>query len=507
MKRPSAAPPLAEIQAALARKSLYQFLLQAWKEIDSAELIDNWHIRVICDRIQAAVMSPTGDNLIVNIPPGSMKSSIASVVLIPWIWLHKPGYSAIYASGNPRVSVRDSIKARAIIRSDWYKRLCPKFQLADDQDTKTLFRNDKGGSRLAIGAGSAVTGSRGDLLVIDDALDAADAMSEIAKENIREWYSTSFQNRVNDMKKACRIVIGQRLAVDDLPGALIETGAYDLLCLPMAYDTTRPDPLDIRKNEGELLFPERFPQSVLDKEKAALGSLAYAGQYQQEPYDAKGGMFKLDWFRFYETGSPGRPRGCNTMPDVKLPDQFQELITSWDCAFKGAKDSDYVCGTLWGRVGSSMYLLKMFHKQTGFAGTIAAIKAMADVRIGPKQQRARKHLIEDKANGSAIIETLKGEITGVIAVNPEGGKESRAAAVSPMFEAGNVFFPEGAPWLESCFAEFVGFPVAKNDDRVDSTTQALLVLYESSVGIGRRFVQAARAGKLGVRVLGIGRFS
>ena len=156
---------------------------------------------------------------------------------------------------------------------------------------------------------------------------------------------------------------------------------------------------------------------------------------------------------------------------VDLPDEFDEVIQSWDMAFKDLKDSDYVAGGVWGSKGANRYLLDQRRERLDFPGTVAAVELMSE-----RYPKARVKLVEDKANGPAVIATLRNKIGGLIAVNPEGGKIARANAVSPLVESRNVFLPHPAiaVWVEAYLEELATFPASRNDDQVDQTTQALL---------------------------------
>jgi predicted phage terminase large subunit-like protein len=191
--------------------------------------------------------------------------------------------------------------------------------------------------------------------------------------------------------------------------------------------------------------------------KRSLGSYAAAGQLQQRPAPAEGGILKRQWWRFYKD----------------LPRKFDEVIQSWDCAFKDTKTCDYVVGQVWGRKGADKYLLDQERGQMDCPATIQAVR-----RMSQKWPEAKGKLVEDKANGSAVIAMLQHEIEGLIAVNPEGGKESRVHAVTPQLEAGNVYLPEVtlAPWIGSFIDECAAFPHGAYDDQVDAMTQALLRL-------------------------------
>ncbi len=227
-------------------------------------------------------------------------------------------------------------------------------------------------------------------------------------------------------------------------------------------------------------MPSRFPETVLVQERKALGSSGYAGQMQQRPAPATGDRFKREWWRFWSpTGEmQRRPTGCSQVPPKRFHpaiDHIDEVIQSWDLAFKGNESSDPVVGLVLARIGANKFLLEMKRGQWGFTETRKHISQMS--RDWPK---TFEKLVEDKANGSAIIEALSGEIPGIVAVEPKGGKESRAAAIEPQIEAGNVYLPEGAEWLDILIDEFAAFPKGKHDDIVDAMSQGLVKLTEDS---------------------------
>lgn len=213
--------------------------------------------------------------------------------------------------------------------------------------------------------------------------------------------------------------------------------------------------------------------------KVSLGSYASAGQLQQRPSPAGGGIIKRHWFRYWQ------PRGANLPPvTVRLPDGTMQSIVaieipfhvddqlqSWDCAFKDQETSDYVVGQAWARLGSIFFLGGQIRGRLDFPATVNAVRELSQKFPGTLAK-----LIEDKANGSAVIQMLCREIPGILPVNPEGGKIARAAAVSPLIEAGNVYLPHPlhAPWVDGLVEECAAFPNGAHDDQVDAMTQALL---------------------------------
>jgi predicted phage terminase large subunit-like protein len=234
--------------------------------------------------------------------------------------------------------------------------------------------------------------------------------------------------------------------------------------LPAEFEPNRRSitPLwsDPRTAPGELLWGDRVGQAELTEFKTRLGSYGYAGQFQQRPSPATGGLFKRDWWQFYRVA----------------PAQFDRVIQSWDCTFKDAKTSDFVVGQVWGKSGSEYYLLDQVRDRMDINATLTAIRSLS-----AKWPQAKAKLVEDKANGSAVIDLLKREVSGLIAINPQGGKVVRATAIAPYIEAGNVYLPDPsiAPWVHDLVEEFSAFPNGANDDQVDGCSQAIAWLEEN----------------------------
>ena len=265
---------------------------------------------------------------------------------------------------------------------------------------------------------------------------------------------------------------------------MLAQGGYEHLCLPSEFDPKRRAVTslgfaDPRTKPGELLFPALFPKEVLDQAKKDLGSIDYSAQHQQLPVPMSGGLFQREWFEkhFYTT----------------LPPVFHEIIASWDMSFKDTKSASYVVAQLWGRLGADVYLLYERRGQMNYPTTRKAVKEISAAPVRGYgsttiYQPALLKLVEDKANGPAIIDDLRAEIPGLVAVDPDGSKEARAAAVSPMCEAGNVHLPDPAIWPEvsEWLDEICTFPKGVHDDRVDAFTQALKRLKDHIQGTSGR---------------------
>jgi predicted phage terminase large subunit-like protein len=476
----AAIPPLDEVRAERARRQFSVFVEDAWSIVEpAAPLIPGKHLDALTLHLQA-VAEGAIRNLLINVPPGHSKSLVVSVLWPAWMWTRRPqrlemggpGWRCLAASYAAELAIRDSVKCRALIESDWYQRsfVADEWELASDQNVKSFFQNTRMGFRVSLSVGGKGTGFRGDAILVDDPLNAIDAHSKAARDAVTLWWDQQMGNRLNDLKKGARVVIMQRLHEEDLSGHLLRQGGWVHLCLPTEFEpkTRCKTPIweDWRKEAGELLFPELFPADIIAEEKRRLGSLGFAGQHQQRPSPPDGNLFLRSWWKRWHRAGDFVPEGVESR---LLPDRFDELLLSVDAAFKATSDSDFVAIGAWGRVGPDKFLLDQVRDRMGFTDTVKAL-----LGVVAKFPGARAKLVEDKANGSAVIDVLKKKVPGIIPVNPEGGKESRAAAVSPEVEAGNVFIPLSAPWVSDYVEECAAFPNGAHDDQVDQTTQALL---------------------------------
>lgn len=413
-----------------------------------------------------------------------MKSLVVSVFWPAWMWLLKPTWRAIFSSYAMDLAVRDSVRCRDLIESDWYQATFrPGWRLSSSQNAKSWFVNTAGGSRFSTSVGSRGTGFRGDCVVVDDPLNASDAHSQLAREGSVRWWNKTMSSRLNDPRTGSRVIVGQRLHEEDLTGHALARGGYEHLCLmtefePERRSTTSIGWTDPRSERGELLFPTLFTAEVVADAKIDLGADGFAGQHQQRPAAAEGSIFKRRWWRFWLPKGVTAPPVTVLLDDgtlfecetVVLPDQFDEVAQSWDMTFKDTSGSDFVCGGVWGKLKAERYLLDAVHDRLSFTATCTALE-----KTHTAWPHARRILVEDKANGPAVISALKSTIPGLVPIEPEGGKIARANAVSPLVEAGNVILPHPKlmKWVDGMISELSDFPFGAHDDWVDMTTQIL----------------------------------
>lgn len=504
--------------AELCRRSLAEFARQSWGVLEPTTPLEwNWHLDALCMHVQWQIdgwrerstveaMIRLGhfvqQNVMFNVPPLTMKSRFVSVVGFAWAWIDSPEMKVLALSSNPDVAVRDAQYARDLVSSDWYQThfvLClreprsprrwrpgERWELRKDKDAVTKFGNTAGGERQSKGMLAKITGSKADWIIVDDPHDAQEVYSDVKREAIKSRWDNAISNRGNDLRRLIRTGVMQRVHDQDWAGHVIKTGEWILVCIPMEFEPKRrcvtPIWADPRTEPGEILHAARFTPAVLAAQRRK-GSLYYAAQFQQQPLGLDGNLFKLKWWRWWRpeglarAGNVLRPDGCNDSPAVPLP-KLHWIVISVDAAFKKTEEGSRVSIMVIGGVGPDRYVLDNDTSPKTFKETVEAIK-----RMRAKHPLALRILIEDKANGPAIVETLQAMISGVIEVNPEGGKESRAAAVSPSVESGNVYLPEGAEWLTGeidFLGELAKFPQGDKDDQVDAFSQALIFMTQGA---------------------------
>lgn len=481
-------------RALVAKGGLYDFLRMAWPIIEPTAFVPNWHLEEVCAHLEA-VSKIQILNLVINQPPGTGKSTVANVVWHAWEWIQRPETRLIWASYDASlVGTRDGGKVVKLLQSDWFRArwgdlLLPGKQALSSFDTKA------GGFRFATSIKGKVTGRHGDIQGVDDPIKPRDALggatfSKAAIKEVSDWWGQTMATRKRDYRTARRVIVMQRLTSDDLAGEMLATGDYVHLRLPLEYEASDPCRTswggDRRTVEGELLFPERYPAKVVETLKRDLGPSGYAAQAQQRPQVSGGGIFKRSYFRFWHHIALPEPCKCDlcwaaertleghTPGDLCKPLPAQGIdVQSWDLTFKGTDGTDYVAGLVVRNVGADTFAIDLLNERLSFVETRAAIR-----RFAAKWPRAYDKLIEDKANGPAIESDLRSEVAGIVLVNPNGGKEARANAASPVLAAGNYYVPHPslAPWVYPYLKQLEAFPKGAHDDMVDATTQVLIRL-------------------------------
>lgn len=491
-----------EMLAQLARRmvaagGLSAFIRLAWQHTaHGADALKwNWHLDCMSELLQAVSYGQIR-NLLINIPPGCMKSLEVSTYYPAWDWIDNPKRKFLAATYAQDLSNKNAKLHRDLVLSDWYqKRWGPRPEEGHvgtsigKEESKSIkeFSNTQGGYRFSTSVKGGATGRHVDVIICDDLVKAQDAdgkaivtMTEIRKAV--DFRFNTLMTRRADPEKTAFITIMQRLHYGDPAQRCIDQGDHTCLILPMEFDPARKCFVDVpafedkpriqmedpRKEAGELLWPGRFSQETVEELKVALGPIQSANQLDQNPSPATGNMFERDWFL-----------GKKSYQD--LPAGGRMIITV-DCSFKDASTSDFVSIQTWLTHKNSFYLVSRQTGQWGIKKTCLEI-----LRAKIQNPRAKGVYIEAAANGFATEQILRDKITGLKLWKPgKASKEERAESVSEIVEV-NSYFPADAPWLGPYITQLTQFPRGVNDDDVDATTMALLILHKT---VNRRQKQA-----------------
>jgi predicted phage terminase large subunit-like protein len=413
--------------------------------------------------------------LILQAPPQHGKSEMVSRKLPAYIMARFPDLRIATASYSSELAHDMAQNVRRNLASVEHSRLFTltgpkrKFEI----NRMGEFTSPGGtGSYMAVGVGQGLTGRPVDIGIIDDPIkDQQEALSEVTKESHWNWYQTVFTTRLS--QNSGQIIMATSWAEDDLAARIAaQYMGDDRLKLLKFPAINLPDETGYDRDlpEGPLV-PELHSLEKLREQKSLMSDYWWSALYQQNPKPLGGNVFKNTGIQFY-------------LPK-DLPSSFDLVIDSWDCTFKDTDGTDFVCGGKWGKKGASAYLLRVVHKRMGFVDTAESVEEMQNQAPRPSEV-----LIEDKANGPAVIDFLKKRVPRLIPIEPDGSKLARAHATTSVWEARNVFLPhpQTAAWVTgstktdhfisgSYLAEMTGFPAAKNDDWVDMTTQALRRLF------------------------------
>lgn len=478
----------AEENRRAAEKSLYAFVKQAWHVIEpGVPFTPGWHLHTICDHLEEVTFGNI-KRLLINIPPRHAKSTIVSVCWPVWEWIHHPEAKFLCASYAGSLSTRDSLKARRLIQSPWFQRHWGStFELTGDQNAKQRYENDRTGYRIASSVGGTATGEGGSRLILDDPHGAQDAQSDVQRETTLEWFDTVWSTRLNDPREDAMVTIMQRLHEQDVSGHIIrDIGGWEHLCLPAEWDgqkrITSLGTYDIREKKGDLLWPERFTMKVLDDLKQLLGEYGAAGQLQQDPVPAGGGILKTEKFGLWPTTS-------------KMP-PFEFVLQSYDCAFTEKTSGDPTACSVWGifthkGVRNGM-LLDAWDERLSYPDLRAKVlddyhaKYGGDPKASPavKARKTDRVLVEAKASGQSLLQDLHLARIPAFGYNPgNADKVSRAHQASPTLELGLLWIPESqknpgqyVSWAQPFLKQLAKFPVADHDDYVDTFSQAIIYM-------------------------------
>lgn len=478
--------------------SLSEFARAAWPILEPGVQLEwSWHYDMICEYLTLVYLRKI-TRLIINISPRTGKSLFVSVFFPAWVWTKQNTHNFACASYSQPLSTEHSVKRRSLIESEWYQeRWGDKVKFAKDQNEKTKFKNTAMAQMIATSVGGTSRGLGGDTMILDDGMDTKQVSSDAETLTSHTWFDGTWLGRLNDLATGAHIVMEQRTGERDITGHCLE--GDDLLeksgkprewthiAIPLVCENepeTYKFPISgkvIHREVGDVLQPKRFPPSVVSS--LQIRRLVYATQYQQEPSPLEGNMIKRSDFRYYGGRDP-----VTQIEDLALPIKFDLILTSADCAFKDEKTSDFVAVGTFGVKGPDKFLLEVTNKHLDLPATETEILRQQ------KLYGSQVVLVEDKANGSAIIKSIRRKVAGVVAIDPEGGKRSRMYGAAGEFQAHNVYVSRVAAWTEDVIHQLTKFPAAKYDDIADMITQAIIYLQRNTFVFGlTEYVKAKEA--------------
>jgi predicted phage terminase large subunit-like protein len=414
----------------------------------------NWHIDAIAHKV-SQVASGEVKRLIIAVPPRNLKSIIASVALPAWYLGHNPSERVVAVSYSAELAKTHANDFRRVVTDPIYQAVFPKMRLARETDSEihTTLR----GRRYATSIQGTLTGRGGNLFVIDDPLKPGDAISEVSRERVIEWYRSTLVTRPDDKQAARIMVVMQRIHVEDLVGYLLDNDAgFEVLSLPAVAQSTTTHELGggrvhVRE-KGDLLHPTHEPAEVLREIKKSMGSMLFSAQYQQAPEPAGGKIIKRKMLRYYSA------------VERRATDR---IVLSWDIALSEQEAADYsACVVLLNR-GDTYYVLEVIRGKFPFDKLKQKI-----IEVKDRYGKAASLVIEESAISHGLIQSLREKHINVVDIKPDRDKLSRLISQIDLFEGSSILLPKDAPWLDAFVSELLSFP-GRHDDQVDALSQGL----------------------------------
>lgn len=457
-----------DLRYSIARDSFRYFVELTWPNY-----IPNRFHDVLCAKLQRfyeRMIAGEAPKMLVTTPPRHGKSWIASQRFPVWVMGHHPDIEIIMASYSSRLASSHSERARALVLPDKKRgemaiasKVFPDFRINENKTAIDYWKTTANGAYSAIGMLGSASGYGAGLLVIDDPLKGYEqARSETIREKIIETYSSDLFTRLAPM--CGQLVILTRWHEEDLGGYLLanEGDEWEHINFPAIAEQDEYIDGELFRREGEALVPERYPVERLDKIRNhphPSMRRTWAALYQQRPAPLDGDIIKREWLLTYDK-----------------PPEGAAVFMSWDMTFKDGENTDFVAGLVFAKQAGKIYLLDGIRKHMGFVETIDTMRMMLK-----RWPNIYKVIIEDKANGPAIIDSLRHEFRNIHSFNPgRNSKEERLQKASTNIQNGELLLPKANPLADKLIYELIAFPNAANDDLVDATVQAILVELSSN---------------------------
>jgi predicted phage terminase large subunit-like protein len=472
----------------LAEKSLHDFVKMAWHVVEpEIQFKDSWHIKALCEHLQATVEGRI-TQLLVNVPPGTSKSLICCVFFPAWVWATQPAKRFLYFSYSETLSLRDSIRTRDLLRSEWYQKQW-KVELKADRDTMGRFENIRGGWRLVGSISGRGIGEHGDYVLCDDPHNVLQAESDADRQTVTRWFEGVFCVR-GEVRDAKRILIMQRLHALDCSGVALDKGGWTHLCLPMKYEIDHPHATikdrpttlgfyDPRTQDGELLWPDVYTPTKVANMENNLGVYVSAGQLQQRPAPRGGGMFKREWF--------GILKAC---PNLR------QIVRYFDKAGTAGGTGAQTSGCLIATFDNPSALLDSMRTQYIILDFVcgrweAAQREAVILQTAEADRMKWGHVTtwteqEPGSGGKESAQSTVGNLAGFDCQfeRVTGPKEVRAEPLAAQASVGKVWLLAG-DWNSTFLEQITQFPMGKLRDMCDSASGAFNKLASPGTGLAR----------------------
>lgn len=444
------------------RNDLVTFIHRAFQSVGAGQSYQhNWHIEVLAWQLMRCARGEV-NRLLITLPPRYLKSICTSVAFVAWLLGQDPTRRIVCASYSAPLATKHARDCRNVMSAAWYRWVFPSTRVGRDKNTEHDFVTTRGGCRYSTSVGGTLTGRGGNVIIVDDPINPMDALSTTKRQAVNEWFDGTLYPRLDDKRRDVILVVMQRVHLDDLAGHLLSKDEpWVHLDLPVVAPAEQrvqigEDRYHVRK-AGDLLHAEREPQEVLDRLSEQLGSYNYSAQYLQRPIPLKGEIVKLEWFQEY-TELPERGSG-------------DQVVLSWDTASKSTELSDFSVCTIWLVHDGDYYLTGVERGKMNYPALRHSVIDLA------ARYDADTVIIEDRGTGTSLLQEFDGtefeDRHCLVAYEPLEDKVTRMHAQTAVIEAGHVYLPAAADWLEALRAELLQFPNGRNDDQVDSISQFL----------------------------------
>jgi predicted phage terminase large subunit-like protein len=459
-----------EVEAELCRREFYYFVQAFWDVIIPDDYTDNWHIPYVCEQLQAMgsrviLRKEKAHDLIINIPPGTSKSTLCTIMFPVWIWINDPTLKIITGSYSDTLATAHSVKSRDLLKSDKFQTLFPGLiEFKRDSDGKTYYENTKGGLRIATSVGGTITGLHAHIILIDDPVNPKKGASEVERNNANTWFDQTLSTRKVDKKITPIILIQQRVHESDTTGYLLskEDKKIKHICLP-AELSSDVKPVELRENyQDGLLDRNRLDRNVLNDARIDLGSYAYAGQFMQRPAPEGGGIIKRDWFTII---SPEQYMGITTK---RLSTNFFIDPAYTSNSSKNDPSALLACTVY----NNCLYIKDVSEKWLELPALLKYIREFVDRNDYNSSSRI---YVEPKASGLSIVQAFKESKLNVTQTEaPKDDKVTRAHSITAFLESGKCFLigNKKTPWIEKLLTQCSQFPSGSHDDMVDCLIMA-----------------------------------